>query len=199
MAGYYIGEITITDLGAYEDYKPMAHSAIRSFGGDYIVRGGKTESLEGKAPRGRIVMIKFPSVEVCKTWFGSEEYAPAHAIRNRAAVSRTFVVEGPDIEPVHGMGAAGYYIGERDVHDEEGYAKYARFAGLTIEEHKGEYLVKGGAWERLEGAAPMPRVIVVRFPSVTACMDWYNSDDYDHVHPMRDKAAKSRTFVVEGV
>lgn len=198
MAGYYIGEIEITDLGAYEDYKPLAGAAIRSFGGEYLVRGGETESLEGAAPKGRVVILKFPSVEVCKNWFSSEEYAPAHAIRDRAAISRTFVVEGPDLEPVHGMGAAGYYVGERYVRDEEAYAKYAKFAGPTIDAGGGEYLVKGGAWEVLEGAAPMPRVVVLRFPSVTACLDWYNSDDYGHVHPIRDKAAKSRTFVVEG-
>src|SRR5258708_12441916 len=40
MAGYLIAEVEITDLEAYERYRPLAAAAIARHGGKYIVRGG---------------------------------------------------------------------------------------------------------------------------------------------------------------
>jgi uncharacterized protein (DUF1330 family) len=60
----------------------------------FIVRGAKTESLEGDWNPERIVVLEFPSVERVKEWWSSEEYAPAKAIRQRAARTKMLVVEG---------------------------------------------------------------------------------------------------------
>lgn len=94
MAGYYIAEIDVHDSEAYEEYKALASAAIDAHGGEYVVRGGAWESLEGDAPRSRVVILRFESVEAAKNWFHSPEYKRAHAIRSRAATSRSFIVEG---------------------------------------------------------------------------------------------------------
>jgi uncharacterized protein (DUF1330 family) len=60
----------------------------------FIVRGAKTESLEGDWNPERIVVLEFPSVERVKEWWSSEEYPPAKAIRQRAARTKMLVVEG---------------------------------------------------------------------------------------------------------
>jgi len=199
MPGYYIGEIEVTDPDAYAIYRPKAREAVLNHGGEYVVAGGESESLEGSAPAGRIVILKFPSVEACKTWFHADDYAEAHAIRARAAISRTFVVEGLDLPSLPEGQPAGYYIGERDVHDDAAYKEYAVAAAPTIEAHGGAYMVKAGPWEAMEGEPPMPRVVVLRFPSVEACKGWYHSPEYHAVHGIRDRAATSRTFLAEGV
>jgi hypothetical protein len=47
MSAYVIVEIEIVDPIGYEEYKKQAASTVHSHGGKYIVRGGKTEVLEG--------------------------------------------------------------------------------------------------------------------------------------------------------
>jgi len=43
------------------------------------------------------VMLEFPSAEQAKAFSASPEYAPVAAIRHKAAVSRSFMVEGVDV------------------------------------------------------------------------------------------------------
>ena len=47
MAAYVIVEIEITDPVGYEEYKKQAAATVHQYGGKYIVRGGKSEVLEG--------------------------------------------------------------------------------------------------------------------------------------------------------
>ena len=94
MAAYVIVEVTIHDTVAYEEYKKLTPASIAAYDGKFIVRGGKTESLEGDWNPERIVVLEFPSVERAKEWWSSEMYAPAKAIRQRTAATKMLVVEG---------------------------------------------------------------------------------------------------------
>jgi uncharacterized protein (DUF1330 family) len=58
-----------------------------------VVRSDKTQSLEGEPPNG-IVVIAFDSVEKAREWYDSPAYAAIRPIRQRAAKSRIFIVEG---------------------------------------------------------------------------------------------------------
>ena len=58
---------------------------MEKYGGEYIVRGGKTEVLEGDWKPKRIVVLEFESAERAKEWLNCEEYrrtaqnAPPHS------------------------------------------------------------------------------------------------------------------------
>ncbi len=199
MPAYYIAEINATDPEGFEEYRPLARASIADFGGTFLVAGRNWQALEGAKPIGSVVIIEFESMQVIEDWWNSPDYRKAHDIRARTAESRSFMVEGCGIDPHSADGAAGYYVGERDVHDDAAYKEYAVGAAPTIEAHGGAYMVKAGRWEALEGNAPLPRVVVLRFPSVAACTDWYHSPGYHAVHGIRDRAATSRTYLVEGV
>jgi len=67
---------------------------VDHFGGHYRVRGGQTASLEGEAPKGRVVVIKFETMVASKTFEESAEYAAVVPLRHKAATSRLFLVEG---------------------------------------------------------------------------------------------------------
>ena len=56
--------------------------------------GGATETVEGDWKPKRMVIIEFESVARAREWYNSEEYAPALAIRLKAAKSRLIIVEG---------------------------------------------------------------------------------------------------------
>jgi uncharacterized protein (DUF1330 family) len=47
MAAYVIVEIEVTDPATYEDYRKQVPAVVTKYGGKFIVRGGKVESLEG--------------------------------------------------------------------------------------------------------------------------------------------------------
>lgn len=94
MTAYVIVDIQVTDPVGYADYKEAAQWTIPVYGGKYIARGGKTETLEGDWQSNRLVLLEFPSVEQAKAWLNSPEYAPARALRHKYASSRMIVVEG---------------------------------------------------------------------------------------------------------
>jgi uncharacterized protein (DUF1330 family) len=98
MSAYVVVEVCITDEEEYERYKPLASASIEAHGGRYKVRGGTVDSLEGDAVEGRVVVLEFPDLERARRWYGSEEYRDALRLRQAAARSRLFIVDG--YEPV---------------------------------------------------------------------------------------------------
>ena len=54
--GYVIVNANVTDPEKYAEYRPLAAAAIEAFGGRYLARGGKSETLEGSLlPRGVVI------------------------------------------------------------------------------------------------------------------------------------------------
>lgn len=94
MPAYIIVEVQIHNPKEYENYRKMVPPTLEKYQGKFIVRGGKLETLEGGWNPERIVVIEFPSIELAKAWWASEEYAPAKALRNRTANSKMIVIEG---------------------------------------------------------------------------------------------------------
>lgn len=94
MSAFVIVEIEILDPVGYEEYKKLAGSTVEKYGGKYIVRGGKTEVLEGDWKPKRIVILEFDSIQHAKNWLNSEEYREPRKMRHRAAHTNMLVVEG---------------------------------------------------------------------------------------------------------
>ncbi len=46
-AGYIIAYVDVTDPQQYEQYKVLSTRAMQAHGAEVLVRGGKTEPLEG--------------------------------------------------------------------------------------------------------------------------------------------------------
>ena len=94
MKAYVIVDVKIHDHSRYDDYKKLTPASLAPFDGKFVVRGGKTETLEGDWEPGRIVVLEFPSLEKAKAWWSSAGYAPAKAIRQASSDTRMIVVEG---------------------------------------------------------------------------------------------------------
>jgi uncharacterized protein (DUF1330 family) len=94
MAAYVIAEIDITDPNAYEEYRAKVPAVIEKYGGRYLVRGGKVDSLEGGWQPARLAVLEFPSVEQARKWYRSEDYAPIMKLRQRASRGKVIIVEG---------------------------------------------------------------------------------------------------------
>ncbi len=94
MKGYIIIDVTVTDPIRYEEYKKLTPSSLHSFEGNFIVRGGPAEMLEGDGHPGRIVVLEFPSIEKAKAWWSSDAYSAAKALRQSASITKMIIVEG---------------------------------------------------------------------------------------------------------
>lgn len=94
MAAYIIADIDVTDPEAYPAYLQAATGTADIYGGKYIVRGGKTDVLEGDRQPHRTVVLEFPSVEQARAWWDSPEYGVAKPLRQKAATSSFILVEG---------------------------------------------------------------------------------------------------------
>jgi uncharacterized protein (DUF1330 family) len=90
---YYISEFELTDADGIKPYSAQVEGTFRPYGGHYVVRGGKTASLEGD-PLQRIIMIEFPSLQQAQAWYDSPAYTALRPIRHRSAKSRVFILEG---------------------------------------------------------------------------------------------------------
>ncbi|MGY6743079.1 MAG: DUF1330 domain-containing protein [Cecembia sp.] len=93
MAALVLVEVSIHDPELYEEYKKHTLATITKFGGRFVVRGAKTESLEGDWNPERLVVLEFPNVQTAKDWWNSPEYSVAKQIRYQAAQSKMLVVE----------------------------------------------------------------------------------------------------------
>ena len=94
MPAYVIADIDVQDPVRYADYRAMVPASIEAYGGRFLARGGKVESLEGPWRPNWTVIVEFPSVERAKAWWDSEEYAPAKALRRSASQGSLILLEG---------------------------------------------------------------------------------------------------------
>ena len=92
--GYVVASINVTNPEAYPEYVKKVQPTIEAFGGQFLARGGRTESYENEPFGTRQVIIQFPSYQAAKDWYHSDQYAEAKAMRQAASTSVQTIVEG---------------------------------------------------------------------------------------------------------
>lgn len=95
MSAYVIANVDVRDPSRYAEYIKLSPGTVAAFGGRFIARGGRSETLEGDAPAKRLVILEFESYEKAKAWYDSEDYRVARAIRQSASTGSFLLVEGP--------------------------------------------------------------------------------------------------------
>ena len=94
---------------------------------------------------------------------------------------------------------AAYLIVDIHIKDPAGFDAYKRGVPPMISKHGGEYLARGGAAESLEGDWTPGRVVLLKFPDMTAAKAFLNDPEYQPLKSLRESAADSRMIAVEGV
>jgi uncharacterized protein (DUF1330 family) len=101
MTAYVITDIKVRDSAQYQEqykgYMALSPEAVRAAGGEFIVRGGAHEVLEGDWQPNRLVMLRFSSYEAARAFYDSTLYRQARA--KRAGATEFFnmvVVKGAD-------------------------------------------------------------------------------------------------------
>ena len=94
MSAYIIVQINITNKDAYKEYLKQVTPIAKKYGGEYIIRGGKSKTMLGNWDYERTVVIKFPSYDIAMEWYSSEEYAPVKKIRENNSNGNLIIIEG---------------------------------------------------------------------------------------------------------
>ena len=90
---YVIARANVTNAAAWAEYAAKASEAIKQYGGNPLVRGGRIEVAEGEG-RARNVVIEFASFEAARAYAHSPEYAAARKLRAGAGAIDIVIVEG---------------------------------------------------------------------------------------------------------
>lgn len=95
--GYWIAHIEVHDPEAYKPYLTTAMPAYEEFGAKFLVRGGKSEAVDGEMLAGRRhVVIEFETIEKAWACWNSETYQNARKHRLAASNGEIVIVEGPE-------------------------------------------------------------------------------------------------------
>ena len=93
----------------------------------------------------------------------------------------------------------GYVIAQViEIRDQDGFDQYRELVGPSVAKYDGRFIVRGGAAERIEGAAPCGRVVVIEFSSVAQAKSWYNSAEYQAALALRLPVSTVEVMIVEG-
>ena len=91
--GYWIAHLDVIDQAGYGAYSGAIGSPVGKFNGRFLVRGGRTEVVEGHQ-RARTVVIEFPSYDAALACYRSADYQAAVALRKGKAECDFLVIEG---------------------------------------------------------------------------------------------------------
>jgi uncharacterized protein (DUF1330 family) len=95
MPAYVIADVEVSDPEQYKQYMALTPGAVAACGGRFIVRGGRSQVMEGDWHPKRMVVIEFPDYDTARAFYDSEKYRQARDAR--AGATRQFnmvIVEG---------------------------------------------------------------------------------------------------------
>jgi uncharacterized protein (DUF1330 family) len=76
---------------------------------------------------------------------------------------------------------------------------YAAHVQATVDPFGGRYLVRGGRNVGIEGDPPNGRIVISVFDSFEKAQAWRDSPEYKKIVTVREREAKSRMYIVEGL
>lgn len=90
-----------------------------------------------------------------------------------------------------------YWIVRVSVRDEERYPEYLAAARPAFETFDAKFIVRGGAFESMEGR-PRERNVVVEFRDRATAVACYRSPEYQSAKLIRQKYADADFIIVDG-
>lgn len=90
-----------------------------------------------------------------------------------------------------------YWIARVDVHDAERYKDYVATARPAFERYGARFIIRGGAYEVMEGSG-RSRNVVIEFPTLEAAHACYASPEYQEAKAIRREVSEGDVIIIEG-
>ena len=85
-----------------------------------------------------------------------------------------------------------------DMKNLENIKKYAEKASPAIKKYNGVILARGGKVKTIEGN-PSPRTVLIKFPSMDAAVECYNSPEYQEAMKIGNGEFNRHIQIVDGI
>ena len=92
----------------------------------------------------------------------------------------------------------GYLIVRINIKNAELFRQYPPLSTKAVEKFGGKYLIRGGAFDVVEGEWPAERTTVVEFENFEKAKEFYNSLEYNEAKNVRQKSADTDFILIEG-
>lgn len=94
---------------------------------------------------------------------------------------------------------AAYVIVEIDIFDPVGFAEYRKAVVPLVQKYDGKYIAVDDGIENLEGEWFPRRIVMIEFPSMEKAKEWFGCEEYRVPCKIRQRTAKTKIILVEGV
>ena len=84
---------------------------------------------------------------------------------------------------------AVFVIGQIKIKDEQKWLEYKGKVQNTLEPYGAKILVRGSQIDSFVGTLEYPDVVIIEFETQQKAQEWYNSDSYQSIVPIREKGA----------
>ena len=94
---------------------------------------------------------------------------------------------------------AAFVITDVEITDMPLYRQFMEKVTLTVENHGGKFVARGGALEVVMGNWTPPRLAIIEFDSLEQIHAWLESADYKALDDIRTKSSNINMVVVDGL
>ena len=91
-----------------------------------------------------------------------------------------------------------FFVDIREIKDAAKMNEYRSRVAPTVEKFGDSYVVRGGAFEVVEGTYQPGRLAMIEFPSMDQARRWYDSEEYRELKQLRLAATVSNGFFMTG-
>jgi len=84
---------------------------------------------------------------------------------------------------------AAYLVGHISIKDPAKWEEYIKGVAVSLEPFEANILFRGKCFNVLAGEHLHTNTVAIQFPSQTVLQQWYHSENYQKLIPIRDEAA----------
>lgn len=92
---------------------------------------------------------------------------------------------------------SAYVVGLVEISNPDQYKEYMKHTPRLINQFGGRFIARGGTMDPLEGE-PLPRMVIIEFPSLERARAFYDSPEYRRARQLRLGAGHVRLTAIDG-
>jgi uncharacterized protein (DUF1330 family) len=85
---------TVTDTMMLRQYGQSVGKTVRDFHGTFVAAGEAVSLDSSPPPKGRFVILQFPSMQALEDWWHSPEYTAIRPLREKSTIGKAFALNG---------------------------------------------------------------------------------------------------------
>jgi uncharacterized protein (DUF1330 family) len=85
--------VEVRDAEKYAQYRERVPETLARVGATYLARGHSISVFAGEWTPDRVVVVQFPSMDVARTWWESDDYAEMKKLREESTRMNMVLVE----------------------------------------------------------------------------------------------------------